>query len=76
VRDLIRDIRSDGTTVLISSHDLAEVAALADRLAIFAGGRLQAAGPLAALERTAGVSGVDAVYRHHALGASRRGRAA
>ena len=76
VRDLIRDIRSDGTTVLISSHDLAEVAALADRLAIFAGGRLQASGPLAALERTAGVSGVDAVYRHHALGASRRGRAA
>ena len=76
VRDIIRDIRRDGTTVLISSHDLAEVAALADRLAIFADGRLQAAGALATLEREAGVTGVDAVYRFHALVAPRPARAA
>ena len=44
VRDLIADIRAEGTTVLLSSHDLGEVAALADRVAIFMAGRLVALG--------------------------------
>ena len=68
VRDLIRDIRAEGTTVLLSSHDLAEVATLADRIAVFAGGRLRVAGTLPSLEwHAGGVSGIEAVYRRLAL---------
>ena len=44
VRDLIESIRAEGTTVLLSSHDLAEVEALADRVAVFIAGRLVALG--------------------------------
>lgn len=63
VRDLIREIAAGGTTVLLSSHDLAEVAALADRIAIFVDGRLRAEGSLGHLERESGRCGVEAVYR-------------
>ncbi|HEU4700453.1 MAG TPA: ABC transporter ATP-binding protein [Gemmatimonadales bacterium] len=66
VRDLIRGIRAEGTTVLVSSHDLAEVAALADRVAVFAGGRLRAVGTLTELEQRARVAGIEAVYRRYA----------
>lgn len=44
VRDLVEEIRAEGTTVVLSSHDLAEVAALADRVAVFVDGRMQALG--------------------------------
>ena len=70
VRDLIADIGAEGTTVLLSSHDLAEVAGLADRIAIFADGRMAALGTLAELEHGAGVSGVESVYRYYAEGRS------
>jgi len=63
VRDLIREIAAEGTTVLLSSHDLAEVAALADRIAIFVEGRLRAEGSLGHLEAASGRRGVEAVYR-------------
>jgi Cu-processing system ATP-binding protein len=76
VRDLIRAIRADGTTVLLSSHDLGEVAALADRVAIFAGGRLRALGTPAELERAlpvtvfpGAVPPLEAVYRAHTFAA-------
>jgi ABC-type multidrug transport system ATPase subunit len=52
VRDLIREIRAEGTTVLLSSHDLAEVAALADRVAVFVAGRLAALGTVDELARS------------------------
>lgn len=51
VRDLVAGIRAEGTTVLLSSHDLAEVAALADRVAVFVGGRLAALGAPGELAR-------------------------
>jgi Cu-processing system ATP-binding protein len=63
VRDLLAEIRRDGTTVLLSSHDLAEVASLADRIAIFSAGRVGAVGTLAELELRASVRGIDEVYR-------------
>lgn len=45
IRDLIRSLNSQAaTTVLLSSHQLGEVAALCDRVAIMAGGRLRAEG--------------------------------
>ena len=63
VRDLLAGIRRDGTTVLLSSHDLAEVADLADRIAIFAAGRVGAVGTLVELEQRANVRGIEEVYR-------------
>lgn len=51
VRDLVAEIRAEGTTVLLSSHDLAEVAALADRVAVFVEGRLAALGSPSELAR-------------------------
>jgi Cu-processing system ATP-binding protein len=64
VRDLIREIAVDGTTVLISSHDLAEVAALADRVGVFVAGELRAIGTVAELGRHAdGAEGVEEIYR-------------
>jgi len=55
VRDLVESIRADGTTVLLSSHDLAEVEALADRVAVFIAGRLAALGTPADLARALGL---------------------
>jgi Cu-processing system ATP-binding protein len=64
VRDLMADIRAEGTTVLLSSHDLAEVAALADRVAVFVAGRLAALGTPAELARTYAVrESLEDIYR-------------
>ncbi len=68
IRDLIVAIAAEGTTVLLSSHDLAEVAALADRIAIFTTGTVVAAGTLTELETSAGGRGLEAVYRRLAAG--------
>ena len=68
VRDLIGGIAAEGTTVLLSSHDLAEVAALADRVAIFVDGRMTALGTIPELEARAAASGLESVYRCFAEG--------
>lgn len=44
VRDALRDLAGDGRTIVFASHDLAEVGALADRLALFDDGALRALG--------------------------------
>lgn len=63
LRDLLAEIRREGTTVLLSSHDLAEVASLADRIGIFVAGRLALLGPTADLVRGLGASGLEETYR-------------
>jgi Cu-processing system ATP-binding protein len=68
VRDLLAEIAAEGATVLLSSHDLAEVEALADRVAIFASGGMRALGSVAELETRAGVRGLEDVYRRLAEG--------
>ena len=47
VRHLIRDLASDGTTVLVSSHLLAEIEQVATHVGIMSAGRLLRQGPLA-----------------------------
>ncbi|HEY8483051.1 MAG TPA: ABC transporter ATP-binding protein [Longimicrobiales bacterium] len=65
VREVIEKIRAEGMTVLLSSHDLGEVAALADRVAVFAGGRLVAVGRPADLARELGLRdpSLESIYR-------------
>ncbi|MGH3396855.1 MAG: ABC transporter ATP-binding protein, partial [Streptosporangiaceae bacterium] len=52
VRTLIRQIASDGTTVFVSSHLLAEVEQICTRVGVMRAGKLVFQGPLAELRRT------------------------
>jgi ABC-2 type transport system ATP-binding protein len=47
--DLIRGLRAAGTTILLTTHDMAEAQALADRVVLLTGGTVVAEGPPAAL---------------------------
>ena len=49
MRELLRGFADRGGTVLLSSHLLAEVEAVADRMIIIGGGRIQAQGTRAEL---------------------------
>jgi len=55
-QDCIRDVRREGRTVLLSSHILAEVEALCDRVSIIRTGRTVEAGTLDELRRTSHTS--------------------
>lgn len=46
IRELIADLRANGTTVFMSTHILSDIEALCDRVAIMRGGRLAATGRL------------------------------
>jgi ABC-2 type transport system ATP-binding protein len=47
--ELIRTLRGDGTTIVLTTHYLEEAEALADRIAVIAAGRIVAAGESATL---------------------------
>ena len=49
VKDLIRALSEGGTTVLLSSHLLADVEDVCDRISILYGGEIQAEGPIKSL---------------------------
>ncbi|HET8623458.1 MAG TPA: ABC transporter ATP-binding protein [Gemmatimonadales bacterium] len=63
VRDLLIEARIRSTTVILSSHDLAEVSALADRIAVFSAGRVLAIGTLSELLGITGGRSLEDVYR-------------
>ena len=57
IRELIRSLPSQGTTVLVSSHVLGEVQKTIDHVVIIAGGRLRASAAMdELLDRTAGAA--------------------
>ncbi len=49
MRELVRDVGTDGRTVLLSSHLLAEVEQICDRVGVIRDGRLVAQGPVSQL---------------------------
>jgi ABC-2 type transport system ATP-binding protein len=65
--ELIRELRSDGTTILLTTHYLDEAAELADRVGVIAEGRLADVAPPdelgAALRRESTVSWLEAGVR-------------
>jgi ABC-2 type transport system ATP-binding protein len=69
-RQVIRDERRRGRTVLLSSHILAEVEALCDRVTIIRDGRAVESGTLAELRHLTGVS-IQAELTHPADGLAR-----
>ncbi|MFK0171801.1 ABC transporter ATP-binding protein [Streptomyces sp. NPDC090306] len=56
--DLVRKLAAEGTTILLTTHYLEEAEALADRLAVLAGGRIAAEGTPAALRERYGTEAV------------------
>ncbi|RMI45201.1 ABC transporter ATP-binding protein [Streptomyces triticirhizae] len=73
LRELLRGHADGGGTVLLSSHQIGEVAEVADDLAVIAGGRVVAHGPLGRL--TAGHGSLEGAYFAW-TGAADRGGAA
>ncbi|MGH9224532.1 MAG: ABC transporter ATP-binding protein [Acidimicrobiales bacterium] len=51
MRDLLRSLAAEGRTILVSSHQLNEVALIADDLVVVHSGRVVTAGPVAELTR-------------------------
>jgi ABC-2 type transport system ATP-binding protein len=49
--DLVRQLRTAGTTILLTTHDMAEAQALADRVVLLSNGAVVAEGPPAGLGR-------------------------
>jgi sodium transport system ATP-binding protein len=62
VRDLIRGMRNAGRCVLFSSHIMAEVEALCDRLVVMAEGRVVADGTPSELRRQTGRRDLEEVF--------------
>ena len=60
IRALIRDIALSGTAVLMTSHTLSEVEALADSITVIGAGRVAVEGKVADVARAAGVDSVSA----------------
>jgi ABC-2 type transport system ATP-binding protein len=69
LRELIRALATGGRTVLVSSHQLAEIEQLADDLVIIAAGRVVATGTLASV--TAGHPGLEAAFLELTAGGER-----
>lgn len=73
VRALIAELRDAGRCILLSSHIMAEVEALCDRLVVIAGGRVVASGTPDELRRRTGLAALEDVFLHSIGGADAAG---
>jgi sodium transport system ATP-binding protein len=62
VRDLMRRFRAEGRCVLLSSHIMQEVSALADRIVIVAAGRIALQGTPEELRRATGLVDLEEIF--------------
>ncbi len=69
LRDILRDLKSQGRCILFSSHVMQEVAALCDRVVIIGGGSVLAEGTLEAIRERAQAASLEEAFLH-ILGAS------
>jgi sodium transport system ATP-binding protein len=62
VRDLLRRLRAEGRCILLTSHIMQEVAALADRIVILARGTVVLHGTPAELRRATGLNELEEIF--------------
>jgi ABC-2 type transport system ATP-binding protein len=62
VRDTIKRFARDGTTVLLSSHNMLEVDFLCERIALLNGGRIVETGRPAELKKKYGATNIEDVF--------------
>jgi sodium transport system ATP-binding protein len=62
VRDLIRRFRAEGRCIVLSSHIMQEVAALADRIVIVSGGQIALQGAPEDLRRATGLVDLEEIF--------------
>jgi len=62
VRDLLRRMRAEGRCILLTSHIMQEVAALADRIVVLAEGRIVLHGAPAELRRATGLNDLEEIF--------------
>jgi sodium transport system ATP-binding protein len=62
LRNTLKELRSQGRCILLSSHVMQEVAALCDRVVIIGHGRVLADGPVEALRETSGTASLEEAF--------------
>src|SRR5579863_6982966 len=62
VRDLLRQLRAEGRCILLTSHIMQEVAALAARIVILSGGHVVLQGAPAELRRATGLAELEEIF--------------
>jgi sodium transport system ATP-binding protein len=72
VVNFVRESKSQGKAVLLSTHDMAEAEYLCDRIVIIAGGRVVATGTSEELRAASGKTKLAEVFLHYVLSAPSR----
>ena len=62
VRDLLRRLRAEGSCILLTSHIMQEVGALADRIIVLADGHIVLQGAPAELRRATGLNDLEEIF--------------
>ncbi len=62
LRDMLKDLKSQGRCILFSSHVMQEVAALCDQVVIIGGGRVLAQGTLQSIRERSGIGSLEEAF--------------